>query len=150
MTVTSSPSTLANRSDVTATSGWSSAKSPTSASTSTSERSTGVVGAGLLALLALMRGQSLRVDPEQWPRLALAAALLQLGHYVFVRIGASDYYGEAGAALRVDRTAEVLFFFALGACGLLAGQVVRQARRLVEGYPVTVVEPDEERKGAAP
>src|SRR5947209_19048120 len=37
--------------------------------------STGVIGAGLLAVLALMRGQSLRVDPEQWPRLIVAAAL---------------------------------------------------------------------------
>src|SRR4051795_6655566 len=37
--------------------------------------STGVIGAGLLALLALMSGQSLRVAPGQWPRLVLAAAL---------------------------------------------------------------------------
>jgi hypothetical protein len=74
---------------------------------------------------------------------ALAAALFQLGHYVFVRVGASVYYSEAGAALRIDRTAEVLFFLALGATGLLAGQCVRQARRLVAGYPVTVVEPGE-------
>src|SRR3954470_23872615 len=37
--------------------------------------STGVIGAALLALLALMRGQSLRVAPGQWPRLVLAAAL---------------------------------------------------------------------------
>jgi hypothetical protein len=43
--VTSSPSTLAKRSDVTATSGWSSAKSRTRASTSSSDRSIGVVGA---------------------------------------------------------------------------------------------------------
>jgi drug/metabolite transporter (DMT)-like permease len=35
--------------------------------------STGVVGAGLLALLAILRGQSLRVPREQWPRLVLAA-----------------------------------------------------------------------------
>lgn len=34
---------------------------------------TGVVGAGLLALLAILRGQSLRVPREQWPRLLLAA-----------------------------------------------------------------------------
>jgi len=37
--------------------------------------SSGVVGAGLLALLAILRGQSLRVPRELWPRLALAAAL---------------------------------------------------------------------------
>src|SRR3954464_14176830 len=37
--------------------------------------STGVIGATLLAALALMRGQSLKVPRELWPRLALAAAL---------------------------------------------------------------------------
>ena len=31
---------------------------------------TGVIGAGLLALLALLRGQSLHVPREIWPRLA--------------------------------------------------------------------------------
>ena len=36
---------------------------------------TGVAGAGLLALLALIWGQSLRVPSELWPRLALAAFL---------------------------------------------------------------------------
>src|SRR4051812_34064531 len=37
--------------------------------------SSGVVGAALLALLALMRGQSLHVPRALWPRLLLAAAL---------------------------------------------------------------------------
>jgi drug/metabolite transporter (DMT)-like permease len=36
---------------------------------------TGVVGASLLALLALARGQNLRVPRELWPRLVLAAFL---------------------------------------------------------------------------
>jgi drug/metabolite transporter (DMT)-like permease len=36
---------------------------------------TGVVGAGLLALLAVLSRQSLRVPREQWPRLVLAALL---------------------------------------------------------------------------
>ena len=36
---------------------------------------TGVVGGGLLAMLALARGQSLRVPKDQWPRLLLAASL---------------------------------------------------------------------------
>jgi drug/metabolite transporter (DMT)-like permease len=35
--------------------------------------STGVIGAGLLALLAILSGQSLRVPREWWARLALAA-----------------------------------------------------------------------------
>ena len=36
---------------------------------------TGVIGAALLALLALARRQSLKVAPELWPRLILAALL---------------------------------------------------------------------------
>jgi drug/metabolite transporter (DMT)-like permease len=36
---------------------------------------TGVIGAALLALLAVMRGQSLKVPPEIWPRLILAGTL---------------------------------------------------------------------------
>src|SRR6202012_6245136 len=36
---------------------------------------TGVVGAGLLAGLALLRGQSLRVPRQMWPRLVMAAGL---------------------------------------------------------------------------
>src|SRR5262245_7283535 len=37
--------------------------------------STGVIGAGLLALLAILRGQNLAVDPKMWPRLVLAGVL---------------------------------------------------------------------------
>src|SRR5947209_8685629 len=37
--------------------------------------STGVVGAGLLAILAILSGQSLRVPRDLWPRLVMAAAL---------------------------------------------------------------------------
>jgi drug/metabolite transporter (DMT)-like permease len=36
---------------------------------------TGVIGAGLLAILAVARGQSLKVRPKLWPRLVLAAVL---------------------------------------------------------------------------
>jgi drug/metabolite transporter (DMT)-like permease len=36
---------------------------------------TGVIGAGLLAGLALLRGQSLRVPRQMWPRLVMAAVL---------------------------------------------------------------------------
>src|ERR1700736_1159359 len=37
--------------------------------------SAGVIGAGLLALLAVLRGQSLRVPRPMWPRLVVAAIL---------------------------------------------------------------------------
>jgi drug/metabolite transporter (DMT)-like permease len=46
--------------------------------------STGVIGAGLLAVLAVMRGQSLKVPRELWPRLALAAVLNVMGWMVLM------------------------------------------------------------------
>jgi hypothetical protein len=72
-----------------------------------------------------------------------AAALLMLGYYVFFRVGADRYYA-ADSPYRVARSSEVLFLLATGVCGLFAGQVVRQARRLVEGHPVTVRGPQGE------
>jgi drug/metabolite transporter (DMT)-like permease len=45
---------------------------------------TGVIGAAVLAALALMRGQSLRVAPEIWPRLLLAAPLNVTGWMVLM------------------------------------------------------------------
>ncbi len=45
---------------------------------------TGVIGAGLLALLALARGQSLKVAPALWPRLMLAALLNVTGWMVLM------------------------------------------------------------------
>src|SRR5712671_5414237 len=45
---------------------------------------TGVVGAALLALLAVMRGQSLKVPRELWPRLVLAAVLNVMGWMVLM------------------------------------------------------------------
>src|SRR5712671_6623292 len=46
--------------------------------------STGVIGAGLLAALALARGQSLKVDRALWPRLMLAALLNVTGWMVLM------------------------------------------------------------------
>ena len=45
---------------------------------------TGVIGAVLLAALALLRGQSLRVDRALWPRLMLAALLNVTGWMVLM------------------------------------------------------------------
>jgi hypothetical protein len=71
---------------------------------------------------------------------AMAAATLMMGCYVFAV--KPDYYADLDAVSKM-RPAEVVFLLALGATGLLAGQVVRQARRLVRGYPVKVEEPTE-------
>jgi hypothetical protein len=73
---------------------------------------------------------------------AMAAATLMMGFYVYGIVGSADYY-EASKGLQVPRSSEVIFLLALGATGLVAGQAVRQARRLVGGYPVKVEEPEE-------
>ena len=46
--------------------------------------STGVIGAGLLAVLAVMSGQSLKVPRALWPRLMLAAVLNVMGWMVLM------------------------------------------------------------------
>jgi hypothetical protein len=68
---------------------------------------------------------------------AMGAATLMMGHYVFIEVGRENYY-DLHKPYGVARTAEVIFLLSLGVAGLFAGQVVRQARRLVEGYPVRV------------
>jgi hypothetical protein len=73
---------------------------------------------------------------------AMAAAILVMGHYVFISVGRDAYYAP-DSAYRMARSHEIIFLLALGACGLLAGQSVRQARRLVAGYAVLVDEPAE-------
>jgi hypothetical protein len=69
----------------------------------------------------------------------MAAALMVMGHYVFYRVGREAYYAD-GSPYRIARSSEIVFLLSVGTAGLLAGQVVRQARRLVEGYPVRVAE----------
>jgi hypothetical protein len=73
---------------------------------------------------------------------AIAAAVLALGQYVLLRVGWDRYYA-AESTFRISRTAEIIFLLTLGTAGVLGGQMVRQARRLVEGYPVTVEDPRE-------
>jgi len=46
--------------------------------------STGVIGAGLLTVLALLRGQSMRVPAKMWPRLILASLLNVTGWMVLM------------------------------------------------------------------
>src|SRR5207302_1993847 len=62
-----------------------------------------------------------------------AAALVLMGHYVFFKVGRDVYYDPSpDNPYRVSRISEVLFVLSTGAVGLFAGQVVRQARRLVQ------------------
>jgi hypothetical protein len=79
---------------------------------------------------------------------ATAAAMLGylcvLGHYAWYVVGFRKYY--ATPELRIPRAHEAIMLLSLLVCGLLAGQMVRQARRLATGYPVSVVadEPQKE------
>jgi hypothetical protein len=81
---------------------------------------------------------------------SLAAYLFLLGHYAFYVVGYARYYASPG--LRVPRTQEAVFVLALLAAGVLAGQAVRQARRLAQGRPaapeVTGPAADERRRAA--
>jgi hypothetical protein len=71
---------------------------------------------------------------------SMAAGVALVGYQYFLRIGPADYYSSPE---RLPRTVQVIFLLALGGAGLLAGQSVRQSRRLVEGYEVAVEEPEE-------
>src|SRR2546421_10239845 len=59
---------------------------------------TGVVGAALLAVLAVMWGQSLKVPREMWARLVLAAVLNVMGWMVLMGL-ALLWVPARGAAL---------------------------------------------------
>jgi hypothetical protein len=64
--------------------------------------------------------------------------LTVVAYYAWVKIGASKYY--ATPELQIPRAHEIIVLLALGAAGLMAGQIVRQTRRLVGGYPVTIAD----------
>jgi hypothetical protein len=65
----------------------------------------------------------------------LGAMTAYAAYLAFLRYGA-----ELPADKRLPRPQQIIFLLALGAAALLAGQFVRQCRRVAAGYPVTVVE----------
>ena len=67
---------------------------------------------------------------------AILSYLSLLAFYAWVRIGYEKYY--ATPELRIPRSEEATYVLALFVAGLLAGQAVRQARRIAGGYPVAV------------
>jgi hypothetical protein len=71
--------------------------------------------------------------------LVWAATLGAMACYAFFH-GYLRFWLEVPAERRLSRPQQVIFLLALGGAGLLAGQVVRQVRRLVQGFPVTVAE----------
>jgi hypothetical protein len=71
--------------------------------------------------------------------LTLAAYSFLLGHYVFYIVGAAAYYADPPnpMVVHVPRTQEIVIALGLATAGILAGQVVRQAQRLLDGQAAT-------------
>jgi hypothetical protein len=67
------------------------------------------------------------------------ATLGAMAGYAFF-LGYVRWRLELPSEQRLSRPQQVVFVLALGAAGLLAGQFVRQCRRLVYGTPVPVEE----------
>lgn len=73
---------------------------------------------------------------------AILSYLSVLAFYAWFKIGRAKYYSTP--ELRIPRREEAIYVLALLVAGLLAGQVVRQARRIAGGYAVTIVAPEGE------
>jgi hypothetical protein len=69
--------------------------------------------------------------------LVWAATLGTMAGYAFF-LGYVRWRLELPIEQRLSRPQQVVFLLALGAAGLLAGQFVRQCRRLVRGTPLPV------------
>jgi hypothetical protein len=67
---------------------------------------------------------------------AMAGDAIVVMYYAWYVIGFHKYY--ATPEVRLSRSAEFIWFLSLGVAGLLAGQVVRQMRRLTGGYAVAI------------
>jgi len=59
-----------------------------------------------------------------------------LAYYAWWLIGWDKYYSTP--ELRIPRSVEAIWVLSMGVAGLLAGQVVRQMRRVCRGYPVAM------------
>ncbi len=64
---------------------------------------------------------------------AILSYLFLLGAYAWYQIGWEEYYRNPD--VRIPRSNQVIFVLGLGTAGFLAGQMVRQARRLVCSDP---------------
>jgi hypothetical protein len=69
---------------------------------------------------------------------AILSYLTILAIYAWGKIGYDKYYSTP--ELRIPRSEEAIYVLALLVAGLLAGQAVRQARRVAGGYAVTVAD----------
>jgi hypothetical protein len=71
---------------------------------------------------------------------AIGGYLVVLANYAWYQIGFKTYYSTEGAAFRIPRSNEAIIVLALLTAGFIAGQSVRQARRIAARYPVVVDE----------
>jgi hypothetical protein len=111
---------------------------------------TDIVLVTVLLMVVALVGRDARTWLAALYVLVIAAAPLRLSlPLVYVAtLGSMAAYGfflgyvkyQLGLEERVTRPNQVIFALALGATGILAGQMVRQARRLAAGYPVTIEE----------
>jgi hypothetical protein len=69
---------------------------------------------------------------------AILGYLIILAHYAWYEIGFKKYYSTP--ELRIPRSQEAIVVLALAVTGVMAGQVVRQMRRIAARYPVIAVE----------
>jgi hypothetical protein len=69
---------------------------------------------------------------------AILGYLIVLAIYAWYVIGFKKYYSTP--ELRIPRSQEAFFILALAVSGVMAGQVVRQMRRIAGRYPVVVAE----------
>jgi hypothetical protein len=67
---------------------------------------------------------------------AMVGYAVVLAYYAWWLIGWDKYY--ATPELRIPRSSEAIWILALGVAGLLAGQAVRQMRRISTGYAVAM------------
>jgi hypothetical protein len=72
------------------------------------------------------------------PLVYFATGAAAAGYLFF--LGYVRFWLQLPEEQRLSRPRQVVFLLALSVAGFLAGQVVRQARRLVAGYPVTVAD----------
>lgn len=73
---------------------------------------------------------------------SMTCYLFLLGAYAWYQVGWEEYYRNP--TVRIPRSNQMILLLAFGTTGLLAGQMVRQARRMVRGYPVTVASDEED------
>ncbi len=71
---------------------------------------------------------------------AMAGYMIVMGEYAWHRIGFEEYYTPGPH--RIPRVQQFVIEMSLLCAGVLAGQVVRQVRRVASGHAVVVAEPD--------